>query len=40
MVNSDFGGIDLTLPTDSKLNVDLKTDFGNIKSDLPITIVL
>jgi len=39
-VKSDFGGIDISLPTDTKLTVDLKTDFGSIKSDLPITIVL
>ena len=39
-IKSDFGGIDINLPTDTKLTVDLKTDFGNIKSDLPITIVL
>lgn len=39
-VESDFGGIDLTLPADSKLNVDLKTDFGTIKSDLPVTVML
>ena len=40
MVNSDFGGIDLSLPADSKLDVDLSTDFGSIKSDLPITVTL
>jgi len=40
MVKSDFGGIDLTLPADSKLNVDLSTDFGNIRSDIPITVTL
>jgi hypothetical protein len=40
MVISEFGGIDLTLPADSKLNVDLSTDFGNIQSDLPITVTL
>jgi DUF4097 and DUF4098 domain-containing protein YvlB len=40
MVKSDFGEIDLSLPSDSKLNVDLKTDFGKIKSDLPITVTL
>lgn len=40
MVKSDFGGIDLTLPADSKLNVDLSTDFGNISSDIPITVTL
>ena len=39
-IKSDFGGIDISLPTDTELAVDLKTDFGNIKSDLPITIVL
>jgi DUF4097 and DUF4098 domain-containing protein YvlB len=39
-VGSDFGEIDLTLPTDSKLDVDLSTDFGTIKSDLPITVTL
>lgn len=39
-VQSDFGEIDLTLPTDTKLNVDLSTSFGKIKSDLPITVTL
>jgi hypothetical protein len=39
-IKSDFGGIDISLPADSKLTVDLKTDFGTIKSDLPITVVL
>jgi hypothetical protein len=39
-VVSDFGEINLTLPADSKLNVDLSTDFGNIKSDLPITVTV
>jgi DUF4097 and DUF4098 domain-containing protein YvlB len=40
MVNSEFGEINLTLPADSKLSVDLKTEFGTIKSDLPITVTL
>ncbi|HUE97601.1 MAG TPA: DUF4097 family beta strand repeat-containing protein [Anaerolineales bacterium] len=40
LVRSDFGEIDLTLPADSELNVDLSTDFGSIKSDLPITVTL
>jgi len=40
LVKSDFGNITLVLPGDSKLNVDLKTDFGNVKSDLPITVTL
>ena len=39
-VKSDFGNIELALPTDTKLNVDLKTDFGQISSDLPITVTL
>ena len=39
-IKSDFGGISINLPDDAKLTVDLKTDFGNIKSDLPITVVL
>ncbi|MBE0680746.1 MAG: DUF4097 family beta strand repeat protein [Anaerolineales bacterium] len=39
-VISDFGGIDLALPADSKLSVDLKTDFGNISSDIPLTVTL
>ena len=39
-VKSDFGNIDLALPTDAKLDVDLKTDFGKIRSDLPITVTL
>src|SRR6185436_12437006 len=39
-IKSDFGGIDVNLPDDAKLTVDLKTDFGTIKSDLPITVVL
>lgn len=40
LVSSDFGEIDLTLPTDSKLDVDLSTGFGTIQSDLPITVTL
>jgi len=28
------------LSADSKLNVDLKTDFGHISSDIPITVTL
>ena len=40
MVNSEFGEVDLTLPDDSKLNVDLSTEFGSIQSDLPITVTL
>ena len=39
-VKSEFGQIDITIPADTKLNVDLSTDFGKIKSDLPITVTL
>jgi DUF4097 and DUF4098 domain-containing protein YvlB len=39
-IESDFGEINLTIPADSALNVDLKTDFGSIKSDIPITVTL
>jgi DUF4097 and DUF4098 domain-containing protein YvlB len=40
MVSSDFGEITLSLPADSKLNVDLKTDVGGISSDIPLTVTL
>lgn len=40
IVRSDFGEIHLTIPADSALNVDLKTDFGSIKSDIPISVTL
>ena len=39
-VHSDFGEIILSLPADSALDVDLLTDFGTIKSDIPITVIL
>lgn len=39
-INSEFGEVNLTFPADSNLSVDLKTEFGNIKSDLPITVTL
>ncbi|HET9912365.1 MAG TPA: DUF4097 family beta strand repeat-containing protein [Anaerolineales bacterium] len=39
-VHSEFGNINIIIPADSALNVDLKTDFGSIKSDIPITVVL
>lgn len=39
-VQSDFGGVTLNLPADSALNVDLKTDFGSIRSDIPLTVTL
>lgn len=40
VVRSEFGSVDLTLPADANLNVDLSTEFGSIKSDMPITITL
>ncbi len=39
-VKSDFGSIELTLPSDIKLDVNLTTDFGKITSDIPITVTL
>ncbi len=40
LIKSDFGSSDITLPADTKLNADLKTDFGKIKSDLLVTVSL
>lgn len=40
VLHSDFGSIEITLPADSALNVDLETDFGKVRSDIPISIVL
>jgi len=37
-LKSNFGDIRLTLPSDSALTFDLKTDFGKIRSDFPVTI--
>jgi DUF4097 and DUF4098 domain-containing protein YvlB len=37
-LSSDFGNITLTLPSDTALNVDLKTDFGKISSDFEVTV--
>jgi DUF4097 and DUF4098 domain-containing protein YvlB len=39
-VHSDFGEVELTIPTDSAFNVDFQTDFGKIRSDIPVTITL
>lgn len=39
-VKSEFGAVELILPADVKLNVDLSTQFGKIKSDLPITVTV
>lgn len=39
-VRSDFGGITLSIPADSALNVSLETDLGSISSDIPLTVTL
>jgi len=39
-IQSEFGEILVTIPADSALDVDLKTDFGSIRSDIPITVTL
>lgn len=39
-VHSDFGDIELNLPADSALTIDIKTQFGRITSDIPITVTL
>ena len=39
-IHSEFGEIHIVIPADSALNVDLKTDFGTIRSDIPITVTL
>jgi DUF4097 and DUF4098 domain-containing protein YvlB len=40
MVHSDFGEISLSIPADSALNVDFKTDFGKIRSDIPFQVTM
>jgi len=39
-VHSDFGDIELNLPADSALTIDIETQFGKITSDIPITVTL
>jgi DUF4097 and DUF4098 domain-containing protein YvlB len=39
-IKSEFGEVSIALPSDSKLNVDLKTDLGGISSDIPLTVTL
>ena len=39
-VHSDFGEISLSLPADTAVDVDLQTEFGNITSDIPVTVIL
>jgi len=38
MVETDFGGIHLTLPGNSALTLDLQTGFGRIRSALPVLV--
>jgi len=37
-VDTDFGGIRLALPADSRFDVRLETSFGKIRSDLPVLV--
>jgi DUF4097 and DUF4098 domain-containing protein YvlB len=39
-VHSDFGEIELVIPADSALDVDFQTEFGKIRSDIPVTVTL
>ncbi len=39
-VHSDFGEITLSIPANSALNVDFKTDFGKIRSDIPFQVTM
>jgi DUF4097 and DUF4098 domain-containing protein YvlB len=39
-VHSEFGEIELALPADSALDVDLSTEFGKITSEIPVTVTL
>lgn len=40
IVRSEFGAVDLVLPADIQLNVDLSTESGRIRSDLPIDVMV
>ena len=39
-IHSDFGEIELNIPADSALTLDMETQFGKITSDIPITVTL
>lgn len=39
-LHSAFGEISLSLPADTAVDVDLQTEFGNITSDIPVTVIL
>lgn len=38
VLSSSYGSIELTIPSDTALSIDLKTDYGKVKSDLPVTL--
>lgn len=37
-IHSEFGEIEVSIPADSGLNVDFRTDFGKVRSDIPVTL--
>jgi DUF4097 and DUF4098 domain-containing protein YvlB len=39
-LHSDFGEIELNIPADTALNVTVETKFGEIISDIPITVTI
>ena len=39
-IHSDFGEIELNIPSDARLTLDMETKFGKITSDIPITVTL
>jgi DUF4097 and DUF4098 domain-containing protein YvlB len=38
ILSSSYGSIELTIPSDVSLSIDLKTGYGKVKSDLPVTL--
>ena len=38
MLKTEFGNIDLSIPDDASLSVNLETEFGKVKSDFDITL--
>jgi DUF4097 and DUF4098 domain-containing protein YvlB len=38
LIENSFGDISLSIPSDSNLSFDLKTEFGEIQSELPLTL--
>lgn len=37
-IHSEFGEIEVSIPADSALDVDFRTDFGKVHSDIPLTL--